>query len=224
MAFSAANLYLGAGVPTQATYFYRSTSETMATVLAASYFDFGPNTAPRLQADDLVFCMCSDGNMWVKIYSASDTTGICVTQYAGGNLPINTWATGTAAGDFGMLVGYYEVAGSGTAGGLASGSRGILPVPYPGAEVLVRRISSATLAQQFYAGASASDISWVSDGADAGGGTGVTFDGTNRIIQLKQEGDYFHVVGTSTSRWRLVGQSINASAISQNASVWLIAS
>lgn len=225
MAFDKTALYLtGAGAPGANTYTYRTT-DTQATVYAASYFDYGPDQAPRLVAGDLVFCMCSDGNMWLKVAKATDSTGICVMHYAGGQLPIQTWATGSAAGDFGMSVGYYEVAGSGTAGGLASGSRGVLPVPYPGAEVFVRKISSGTLAQEFHAAASAVNISWTDDRGTAtgvGGGTGVTYDGTNRKILLTQEGDYFHVRADSSSRWRLVGQSINASAVSENASVWLL--
>jgi hypothetical protein len=224
MAFDATALYLGApGAPGSNVYYYRTT-DSQATVYAASYFDYGPNTAPRLVAGDLVFCICSDGHMWLKVAKATDSTGLCIMHYAGGQLPIQTWATGTAAGDFGMSVGYYEVAGSGTAGGLASGSRGVLPVPYPGAEVFVRKISSGTLAQEFHAGGSASNISWFDDRGTAtgGGGTAVTYDGTNRKIVLTQEGDYFHVRADSTSRWRLVGQAINASAVSENASVWLV--
>ena len=211
MAFDPTNLQLNPVAPGSNTYVYRSTSETMATVAAASYFDFGPETAPRLVANDLVYCMCSDGNFWLKVFSASDTTGIAVTHFAGGNLPIQTWATGTAAGDFYLSVGYYEVGSE-----IATGSRAVLPTPYPGAEVYVRRTDSGTLARSFDAGASASDVS-----VGLGGGTDVTYDGTNRRISLVQEGDYFHVVGTSTSRWRIVGQSINASAISENASVWM---
>jgi hypothetical protein len=225
MAFDATALYLGApGAPGSNTYFYR-TSDTQATVIAASYFDYGPNTAPRLVAGDLVFCICSDGSMWLRVFSASDTTGICIMQFKGGNLPVQTWATGTAAGDFGMSVGYYEVAGSGTAGGLASGSRGVLPAPYPGAEVMVRRISSGTLAQTFDAGASGTGTdagNWVVGLNTYGIATAVTYDGTNRMIRLTQEGDYFHVRADSTSRWRLVGHAINASAVSENASVWLV--
>lgn len=225
MSFTASALYLtGAGAPGSNTYSYRTT-DSMATVYAASYFDFGPNAAPRLITGDLVFCVCSDGSMWLRVANYSDTTGICVMHYKGGNLPINTWATGTAAGDFGMTVGYYEVAGSGTAGGLASGSRGVLPVPYPGAEVYVRKISSGTLGQEFHAGASAINISWTDDRSTAtgvDGGTTPTFDGTNRKILLTQEGDYFHVRADSVSRWRIIGQSINASAVSENASVWLV--
>ena len=226
MALNTANLQLSdAGTPGHATYFYRTT-DTMATVIAAAYFDYGPNAGPRFQANDLVFCLCSDGNMWVKIYSASDSTGICVTQYAGGDLPIQTWATGTAAGDFGLSVGYYEVS-SATAESYATGSRAVLPVPYPGAEVLVRKVGSGTLAKEFYAGASDSGTNagnWVVGMNTYGGATSITFDGTNRIISLVREADYFHVVGTSNTRWRILAQEISASAISENASVWLVGS
>ena len=197
MAFDPTNLQLNPVAPGSNTYHYRSTAETLATVAAASYFDFGPGTAPRMAANDLIYCMCSDGNMWLKVSTTSDTTGIVVTNFAGGNLPIQTWATGTAAGDYGMKVGYYEVGTS-----IASGTRGTLPVPYPGAEVHVRKNDSGTELIAFDAGASASGISWVLGGS-LGGGTGVTYDGTNREIVLAFEGEYFHVVGTLTSRWRL---------------------
>jgi hypothetical protein len=204
MAFDASALYLGApGAPGANTFFYRTT-DTMATVLpqnAAGYFDYGPQTAPRLVAGDLVFAVCSDGNMWLKVASTSDTTGICVMQFAGGNLPVRTWATGTAAGDFPMLVGYYEVGTS-----IATGTRGTLPVPYPGAEIFVRKNDSGTELIAFDAGASAADngLALSASGGATGGGTGVTYDGTNREIVLSFEGEYFHVRGTSTSRWRLV--------------------
>jgi acyl CoA:acetate/3-ketoacid CoA transferase alpha subunit len=224
MAFDATNLYLGTqAAPGSNTYFYRTT-DTMATVIAASYFDFGPNTAPRLVAGDLIFALCSDGNMWLKIYSASDTTGICITQFAGGNLPVQTWATGSAAGDFGMSVGLYEVGGSGTAAGLASGSRGVLPHPYPGAEVLVRRVGTGTLAQSFVAGASGTGTdagNWVVGLNTYGNATSITFDGTNRMVNLAIEGDYFHVRADSASRWRILSHFITSSAVSQGGSVWL---
>jgi hypothetical protein len=187
----------------------------MATVLDINgdgYFDYGPNTAPRLVADDLIYCVCGDGNMWLKVDSASDSTGIVTVRFAGGNLPIRTWATGTAAGDFGMSPGYYEVGTS-----IASGTRGVLPVPYPGAEVKVFKVDSGTQSFNFDAGASASNISWV-DGT-ASGGTGVTFDGSNRRILLRAEGDGFHVVGTTTSRWRLQSLEFAASAVSEAGSV-----
>lgn len=218
MAFSASNLYLSSlNAPGFNRYDYYTSSETMATVLDINgdgYFDNGPDAAPALVAGDRIWAHCSDGSMLLKVSSVSSSTGVVTVQYAGGNLPIRTWATGTAAGDFGMSPGYYEVGTS-----IASGTRGVLPVPYPGLEVKVFKIDSGTETFAFHAGASASNISWV-DGT-SGGGTAVTFDGTNRQIILRAEGDYFHVVGSSTSRYRIHSYFFMGSAVSEGASVEL---
>jgi hypothetical protein len=174
----------------------------MAQVLVVGYFNNKDDNL-NLVVEDLIYCQCTDGNMWVKVAIAVAATGIITCQFAGGNLPINTWATGTAAGDFGMKAGFYEV---GTT--IATGTRGVLPVPYPGAEVKVIKIGSGTESFAFDAGGSASNQSWV-DGT-VGGGTGVTYDGTNRRIILRFEGENFHVVGSSTSRWRVYGLQLTA--------------
>ena len=205
MAFGASNLHLSPVAPGSNVYWYR-TSDTMAAVLDINgdgYFDNGPDAAPKLAVDDLVYAICTDGKMWLKVSAVGATTGIVTVQYYGGNLPIRTWATGTAAGDFGMSPGFYEV---GTT--VSTSSRGVMPVPYPGAELKVQKIDSGTQGHEFDAGASASNISWV-DGT-VGGGTGVTLDGTNRRITLRMEGENFHVVGSSTSRWRLMGLSLQS--------------
>ena len=214
MAFGATNLHLNPVAPGSNVYWYR-TSDTMATVLDINgdgYFDNGPDAAPLLAVDDLIYAICTDGSMWLKVTAVSATTGIVTVQYQGGAYPVRTWATGTAAGDFGMSPGYYEVGTS-----VASGTRGVLPTPYPGAEVIVFKVDSGTQSFNFDAGASASNISWV-DGT-VGGGTGVTFDGSNRRILLRAEGDSFHVKATSTTRWRLLNLEFAASAVSEAGSV-----
>jgi hypothetical protein len=159
--------------------------------------------------------------MWVKVYSVTAATGLVYCQFAGGDLPIRTWATGTAAGDFGMSVGLYEV-GSDTGG---TGSRGTLPVPYPGAQVRVIKVGSGTNGVTFCAGASASAVSWVDfpvGGSVGGSGaTTITFDGSNRRILLQAEGDWFHAVGSSLTRYRLYGYFFQGSAVSEGASVEL---
>lgn len=215
MAYGATTLYLsGANAPGFNRYDYY-TDDAMATVLDINgdgYFDNGPDVSPKLVAGDRIRCYCSDGTMDLKVSSVASSTGIVTVQYGGGDLPTRTWATGTAAGDFGMSPGYYEVGTS-----IATGTRGVLPVPYPGAQVKVFKVDSGTQTFAFHAGASGSNISWV-DGT-TGGGTGVTYDGTNRSIILRAEGDAFHVVGTSTSRWRIHMLEFAASAVSEAGSV-----
>lgn len=222
MAFGGTHLYLlGPGAPGFNKYLYR-TSDTMASVLDINgdgYFDNGPDAAPKLAVNDLIECLCADGRMNLKVSAVNATTGVVTVQYAGGNLPIRTWATGTAAGDFGMSPGFYEVGTS-----IATGTRGILPVPYPGVEVAVFKVDSGTETFAFDAGACASNISWV-DGT-VGGGTHVTFDGTNRQILLRAEGDFFRVVGsgdgsTGAGRYRITSFFFSGSAVSEGASVEL---
>lgn len=219
MSFQKAALHLHPVAPGQNVYWYDASSDTMATVIAGSYFDTGPDDAPTLVAGDMIFCKCTDGNMWLKVDQVVASTGAVSCFFAGGNLPIRTFATGTEAGLAKLRVGYYEVGTS-----IATATRNILPTPYPGAEVLVWKVDSGTQAFDFSAGASASDVSLdASDGA-AGGGTGVTYDGTNRVILLNNEGQRFHVRASSATRWRILQFQWTASAVSEGASVFLGAS
>jgi len=216
MAFSASALHLLSGGAAGKLRFHYSTSDdSMATVLANGYFLSSSVNVVGLTAGDHIFCQCSDGNMLVRVSAASQTAVVC--KFAGGDLPIRTWATGTAAGDGKLKVGFYEVGTS-----IATGSRAVLPTPYPGAEVIVFKVDSGTQIFHFDAGGSASDFSMdASDGA-AGGGTGVTYDSVgNRRIQLQAEGEWFHVKATSTSRWRLYGHGHQATAVNEGASVFL---
>jgi hypothetical protein len=191
MAYTAGNLHLRAGAVGELDYTYEAGSDTMATVAASGYFN-NTDDDLNLVAEDKIFCKCSDGNMWLRVSAIS--SGAVTTQYVGGNLPIQTFATGTA-GPLNLLsVGYYEVGTS-----IATATRNVLPTPYPGAEVLVRKVDSGTQIFHFDAGACASDIS-----VGLGGGTGVTYDSVgNRRIRLFSEMEGFRVVGSSTSRWRL---------------------
>lgn len=220
MAYTASTLYLsGGGAPGFSHYLYQTT-DTMATVLplqGTGYFTFAPGTVsgPKLVAGDRIFCQCSDGNMWLKVASVTASSGAVVCQYAGGNLPIRTWATGTAAGDFGMSPGYYEIDTN-----ISTGTRGVLPVPYPGIEVKIYRPGSATQGVTIDAGASASNISWV-DGT-VGGGTVVVWSsatGFNRRFLTQAQGEWIHLVGTSTSRYRVQGYFFQGSAVSEGGSV-----
>lgn len=201
MAYTAANLHLKAGAPGDLTYTYDAGSDSMATVSVAGYFN---NTDDNLNltVDDLMFCQCTDGNMWLRVSALS--SGSVTTQFAGGNSPLQTFSTGTAAALNTLLVGYYEVGTS-----IATATRNVLPTPYAGAEVRVMKVDSGTQAFNFDAGGS--------------GATAPTYDGANRRILLKAEGESFHVVGTSATRWRIQHIRHHASAVSEGASVVLLA-
>jgi len=211
MAYTAGNLHLRAGAPGDLTYTYDAGSDTLATVMTAGYFNNSDDDL-NLTVDDLVFIQATDGNCWARVSALS--SGSVTLQFAGGNLPIQTAATGTAAARASLLVGFYEI-GSATAAGDCTASRYVLPVPYPGAEVQVRRTDSGTLGRSFDAGGSDT----------AAGETSYVFDGVgNRRITLTREGDGFHVVGSSTSRWRIVAldfQATDTSSITAGASAVL---
>lgn len=220
MAYGASSLYLVAfGAPGFSRYTY-TTTDSMATVLektADGYFDNGPDAAPKLAVGDRIECYCSDGIMLLKVVSVNANDGTVTVQYNGGNLPIRTWATGTAAGDQGLSPGYYEVGTS-----ISTSSRGVLPTPYPGAEVFLMKVDSGTQGFNIDAGASGSNISWI-DGT-VGGGTHITYDGSNRRFNLVNEGDWFRVVGsgdgsTGAGRWRVMGYFYQGSAVSEGASI-----
>jgi hypothetical protein len=199
MAYTSGNLHLMAGAPGDLSYTYDAASDAMATVAASGYFN---NTDDNLNltADDRIWCQCADGNMWLRVSAVS--SGTVTTQFAGGNLPIQTFSTGTAAALNTLSVGFYEVGTS-----IATASRNVLPNPYPGAELRVVKVDSGSQLFEFHAGGSAT------------GATGWTFDSVgNRVITLQTEGDMFHVVadgasGTATSRYRIYGANINASAV-----------
>jgi hypothetical protein len=194
MAYTAGNLHLRAGAPGDLTYTYDAGSDAMATVATAGYFN-NTDDDLNLTVDDLIWCQCTDGNMWQRVSAIS--SGSVTTQFAGGNLPIQTPATGTAAAlGAAMSVGQYEIGSA-----IATASRLVLPTPYPGAEVLVRKTDSGTMTFFLDAGGSAT-----------GGATGVTYDSVgNRRFVLQQEGEMFHVVGSSTSRWRIKQAQTHAS-------------
>ncbi|HDZ37857.1 MAG TPA: hypothetical protein ENH62_06175, partial [Marinobacter sp.] len=135
MAYTAGNLHLRAGAPGDLTYTYDATADTLATVATAGYFN---NTDDDLNfvADDLIFVQAGDGNMWLRVSAIS--SGSVTTQFAGGNMPIQTVATGTAV-TLGavMEVGNYDIGTS-----ISTSTRNALRVPYPGAEINVRKVDS----------------------------------------------------------------------------------
>ena len=204
MAFTNANLHLHPGAVGDLPYDYDAGSDTMATVATAGYFN-NTDDDINLQAEDRIWCQCSDGNLWLRVSSVS--SGSVTTQFAGGNLPVVELGTNTNTATSGasaelaqpVVVGIYE---EGTLHSTAS--RYVLDTPYPGAEVVVRRDNSASVLHSFDAGGS--------------GATGITFDSVgNRRISLGIEGDFFHVVGVSTTRWRIKSAYTGGSIISRPA-------
>lgn len=200
MAYTLQTLHLRAGAPGDLTYTHDAGSDTMATVSTAGYFN-NTDDDLNLTVDDLIWSQCTDGNFWHRVSALS--SGSVTTQFAGGNLPIQTFATGTEAELNTLSVGYYEVGTS-----IATASRNVLPTPYAGAEVIVVKVDSGTQLFSFEAGGS--------------GATDVTFDSVgNRRIVLESESEMFHVVASSSTRWRIYSKAQNASLVSLGGSVFL---
>ena len=164
----------------------------LSTVLAVGYFNNADDDL-NLGAEDMIWVQAGDGNMWLRV-SSVDSAGVVTTQFAGGNLPIQTPGTGTAvAAASRLLVGYYEIGTS-----ISSATRYVLPTPYPGAEVRIYKDDSGTEIMNVEAG----------DTATGAGGTEVTYDSAgNRRFVLTFAGEGFHVVGSSTSRWRIMNMT-----------------
>lgn len=200
MAYAAGNLHMAPAAPGDIVYKFDAVADTMLTVAASGYFN---NTTSDLNlvVDDLIICDCTDGRIWLKV--ASISSGAVTCQLVGGDLPVNTFATGTAAELSAAVVPGYLEAGT----SVSSASRVVLPTPYAGAVFHVQKIDSGTAVIEFDAGGS--------------GGTGVTFDGSNRRISLRAEGEGFRVKGTSATRWRIEYLNHHASAVSEGASVVL---
>ena len=199
MAFTNANLHSRPGAAGSLQYTYVTTSDAMATVLAAGYFH-NTTYSTNFVFGDQIFAICTDGSFLLKVASLSSGSVTC--QFVTGNLPVGTFGTATAAECGSMpAIGFYEAGTS-----ICTATRYVLPTPYAGAEIIVRRIDSGTEAIAFDAGASA--------GATLAnyGGTGLTYDATlNLRIVTRYEGDYFHLVGKSTTRWRIRGYHFGSS-------------
>ena len=193
MAYTAGNLHLRPGAPGDLIYNYDAGSDTMATCLVVGYFNNSDDDL-NLTADDSIFVRATDGNCWLRVASISSGSVTC--EFMGGDIPIQTQpSSGTAIGVQAMAVGYYDIGTS-----ISTGTRMVLPRPYPGAVVHVTKADTGTRSFLFHAGGSV--------GASAGtipvGSTGVTYDAEgNRVITLRVEGESFHVVASSTSRWRI---------------------
>jgi hypothetical protein len=192
MAYTAGTLHLRAGAPGDLTYTHDAGSDTMTTVLTAGYFNNSDDNL-NMTADDLIWSQCTDGSFWHRVSAVS--SGSVTTQFAGGNMPVGSPGTSSATAVKTLTVGHYEVGTS-----ITKATRFVLPTVYAGAEVIVRRDDSGSKIIQFDAGGS--------------GATGVTYDSVgNRVIKLQTEGEGFHVVGVSATRWRIYALNTNASLV-----------
>ena len=206
MAYTAGNLHLRAGAPGNVFYHYDATttgaSDALAELLVAGYFN-NTDDDLNLTVGDTIWCRCTDGYMNVIVSAVASGSVTC--QFAGGDLPTQTAASGTDASRSQLLVGQYELTSVAAVGGAAS--HWFLPTPYPGAEVSVIYDASVAIAKHF----------------DCGGATTVVLNGrSNRRIVMAVEGDNFHVVGVSTTRWRIKSLSIQpASFITGGSDIFL---
>jgi len=185
MAYTAGNLHLRAGAPADLTYTYDSGSDTLATVLVAGYFNNSDDDL-NLVADDAIFIKGNDGNCWARVSAVS--SGSVTLQWTGGTLPPRTPATGTgdASRAIDLEVGVYAIASA-----VCTATHYVLSTPYAGAEIMVYKDASMTTKMVFDAGGS--------------GATDVVFDGRGtRQIELNVEGEAFHVLGQSATRWQVV--------------------
>lgn len=199
MAFDYTKFHLLPVAPGFDGYNYVNTSETLAAVAADGYFH-NVTYDTKLVAGDRIMVTASDGFAVFRV-SAVSAAGSITTQFAGGNLPNNTAATGTeAALSAALTMGRLEVGTS-----ISTATRYVLPTPYAGAEFSVYRVDSGTQAMEFDAGGS--------------GATAITYDGSARRITLKARTEGFHVVGSSATRWRVRSLMYNASAVSEGGSV-----
>ena len=199
MAFDTTNLRNINGDPSgDASYVYDAGSDTMATVAAAGYFNNSDDNQ-NLAADDRIWCQCSDGNMTLRVSAVS--SGSVTTQFAGGNLPIISQpGTGTAAALASAFsgVGQVEIASE-----FGTATRYTLPTPYPGAEMKLLRVGSGSQGFSFDAGGSGATSIYI------GSATATQ----QRRVVLQTELDMIHLVGISTTRWRVQGLNVNASAV-----------
>ena len=203
MSYTAGNLHLRAGAPADLTYTYDAGADTLATVLVAGYFNNSDDNL-NLVADDLIFIKGNDGNCWTRVSAVS--SGSVTLQWTGGTLPVRTASTGTgdASRAIDLESGIYAIASD-----VCTATHYVLAVPYPGAEIKVYKDASMVTKMVFDAGAS--------------DGTGITFDNRGtREITLVTEGDGFHVLGQSATRWQITQLMVNHALATAGASLSLL--
>lgn len=172
MAYTAANLYNLTGLPSgDAVYRYDAGSDSMATVAASGYFNNTDDDA-NFAADDVIKCLCTDGDMDLRVSAVS--SGTVTTQVSSGM----AWngVGGAASGE--LTIGMNEI-GTGTA------SAFILQTPYVGAEYIISKAGTGTAGETFVTDATAVSLNGAGD----------------RTVTMNQKGQVLGLKAVSTTRW-----------------------
>ena len=181
MAYTAGTLVLNASAaPGNAVYFHDAGDDSMATVMTAGYFNNSDDNL-NLAVDDVIFSVCSDGDIWARVSAISSGSVTC--QTVGGRGPNNgDVSTGTAGTT--IAVGVNEI-GTGTATAWKTAT------PYPGARLTIS-----------LSGTSTGTISVSSSGVtnNAKGDTSIIFSGV--------AGGCIDLLGVSTSQWVILNSSL----------------
>lgn len=181
MAYANGTLVANASAaPGNQIYYHDAVADTMATVLAAGYFNNSDDNL-NFAVDDLIFSQCTDGDMWHKVSALS--SGSVTTQLVSGEGPYNG-VIGTAS--VALSVGITEL-GTGTATAFA------LPTPYIGAKVTV--IQMGTLARTVTVSTS---------------GVTLNGQGSTIVTYTADEGETTTFLGVSITRWALIENSSDA--------------
>lgn len=167
-------------------YYYDAAagSDSMATVAGATYFNNSSGNQ-NLAAKDLVFCQCSDGDLWLRI---ATVTALTATSSAGA-------VTTTPVSDEGPWNGVAgSASGSITAPGITELGTGtatahvLSAAPVVGQRVRIVQTGTAT-----------GGISVVTSSA------GVTVDAAgDRTINFTGKGQNATLLGVSTTRWVII--------------------
>ena len=177
MAFNTANLVnVYSGPPGSGVYHYDAGSDSMATVFAAGYFN-NTDDNQGLAADDTILCVCSDGDLFLRVASVS--SGSVTTSAMSLEGPWNGAAGSASAA---LSLGITEHSGS--------ASTFTLPTPVVGETVTV--FKSATASGKVYT-TDATDVT-----LSAGG---------ERTITLDAQGAMFKLLAVTTTRWVVIASN-----------------
>lgn len=181
MAYAAGTLVLNASAaPGNAVYFHDAVADTMATVMTAGYFN-NTDDDLNLAVDDVIFSICSDGDIWARVSALSSGSVTC--QTVGGWGP-NNGDVSTATSGTQIAVGVNEI-GTGTCTAWTTAT------PYPGARLTIS-----------LSGTSTGTITVSSSGVtnNAKGDTTVIFSGV--------AGGSLDLLGVSTTQWVILSSSL----------------
>ncbi len=189
MAFNNATLSLIGHGRDNKLFIHDASSDTMATVATAGYFN-NKDDDIRLAVDDLVMSLCGDGDFLQRVSAVDSSTGSVTTQPTSMNGP---WrgVIGSASGSI-TVPGISEL-GTGTAS-----AHVLSAAPYPGARVTIVQCGSATTGISVATNATTVTINGQGDRT-------ITFDGEGQNVTL---------LGVSTTRWAIIGGDLAESGFS----------